>query len=82
MLELAVAAFRGDETPSIVLQHPQYLTDFHQASISGLRPFCARSPLVLHNARGERPRRANASRRSARLRSYGPHQACLRLLRP
>jgi hypothetical protein len=33
VLELMVAALRRDETPTVVVQHPQYLADFHQASI-------------------------------------------------
>src|SRR5712691_5895855 len=38
MLELAVAALRRDETPAVVVQHPQHLADFHRASISGPVP--------------------------------------------
>jgi hypothetical protein len=35
MLELAVAASCCDETPSVVVQHPQDFTDLHRCSISG-----------------------------------------------
>jgi hypothetical protein len=35
VLELAVAALRRDETPTVVVKHPQYLADFHLVSISG-----------------------------------------------
>jgi hypothetical protein len=45
VFELAVAAPRRDETPTVDLQHPQNLADFHSASISGLT-----SPPVRHNA--------------------------------
>jgi hypothetical protein len=41
MLELAMAALGRDETPAVVLQHPQDLADFHQPSISRLDVFGA-----------------------------------------
>ena len=50
MLELAVAALRRDETPTVVVQHPQDLADFHLASISGPSSLGTAFPLVRHNA--------------------------------
>jgi hypothetical protein len=35
VFELAVASSRRNEPPTVVLQHLQYLADFHSASISG-----------------------------------------------
>jgi hypothetical protein len=63
MLELAVAALRRDKTPTIVVQHPQYLADFHHASISGPRSFDTSSRLVWHSAPHHRPGNSGAHRR-------------------
>jgi hypothetical protein len=38
MLELTVAALRRGETPTVVVQHSQYLADFHRGSVSEPRP--------------------------------------------
>jgi hypothetical protein len=62
MLELAVAALRRDETPTVVVQHPQYLADFHHASISGPNSFGRPAPLGRHNAHAQRPEREQRER--------------------
>jgi hypothetical protein len=38
MLELTVAALRRGETPTVVVQHSQYLADLHRGSVSEPRP--------------------------------------------
>ena len=48
------AALRRDDTPTVVMQHPQDLADCHRASISGPSSFGAGSLLVRHNARFSR----------------------------
>src|SRR5712691_11127724 len=70
MLELAVAALRRDETPAVVVQHPQQLADFHRASISGpvppVRPARRGGITFTLTGRGERMRASGPVERDVR----------------
>src|SRR6185436_15155320 len=77
VLELTVAAPRCDETPTVVLQHPQYFADLHPVSISGLPPVPVRHNDSALSGRRWRVRWAvKRSCRAARVMEWTPPATC------